>query len=241
MANYQDVFKRYEKKYMLTESQYEILRQNLEGYLVKDKFGLHTIGNIYFDTDNYELIRASIEKPVYKEKLRLRGYGTIKKDDSVFIELKKKYKGVVYKRRVQLPLKDAQAYLVDGKQPGISSQILREIHWFLQSYQPMPKVYIAYDRIAFAGRADSNLRLTFDHNIRFRESSLDPAKGHWGTPLLDQGRVLMEIKVPGSMPLWLSKILTEQRIFPTSFSKYGTCYQKFLLRKVYRQGGMTYA
>lgn len=241
MANYQDVFKRYEKKYMLTEHQYEILRQELDAYLVKDKFGMHTIGNIYFDTGSYELIRASIEKPVYKEKLRLRGYGALKKDDSVFIELKKKYKGIVYKRRVQLPLKDAQAYLVNGRQPGDFSQILREIDWFLQSYQPLPKVYIAYDRIAFSGLEDENLRLTFDHNIRFRESSLDLVKGHWGTPLLDHGKVLMEIKVPGTMPLWLSKILTEQRIFPTSFSKYGACYQKFLLPKVYRQGGMTCA
>jgi hypothetical protein len=46
--------------------------QQLENYIAEDHYGLHTIGNIYFDTDSYELIRTSIEKPVYKEKLRVR-------------------------------------------------------------------------------------------------------------------------------------------------------------------------
>ena len=34
----------------------------------------------------------------------------------------------------------------------------------------------------------------------------------------------MEVKIPGAMPLWLSEILTKYKIYPASFSKYGTCY-----------------
>ena len=36
----------------------------------------------------------------------------------------------------------------------------------------------------------------------------------------------MEIKIAGSMPMWLVKILDELKIYPTSFSKYGAAYNR---------------
>lgn len=241
MEQHQAVFKRYEKKYMLTTEQYQNLMQRLDGYMIPDHYGLHTIGSLYFDTDNFDLIRASIEKPVYKEKLRLRSYGIPKSSDPVFLELKKKYKGIVYKRRVKLSLEAAHRYLLLGEKPAVDSQILQEIDWFLEMYKPVPKVYIGYDRRALLGQEDENLRITFDQNIRFRESNLDLSKGDWGNQLLEPGKILMEIKIPGAMPVWMSQILTELKIFPTSFSKYGTCYKDHLIHKVYQTGGMTCA
>jgi len=35
----------------------------------------------------------------------------------------------------------------------------------------------------------------------------------------------MEIKTSGGIPLWMTHVLTQERIFKTSFSKYGTAYQ----------------
>jgi hypothetical protein len=237
MAEYQNVFKRKEKKYLLTAQQYQTLLPQLQGYMNQDEHGLHTICNLYFDTDRYDLIRHSIEKPVYKEKLRLRSYGVPKRSDNVFLELKKKLKGVVYKRRVSLTLEEARRYLVYHEQPRKESQILHEIDWFLQRYQPVPKIYIAYDRMALFWNEDKNLRITFDQNILFRESLLDLSKGNWGKPLLKTSNVLMEIKIPGAMPLWLSRILNELGLYPTSFSKYGNIYKEHLLQRVFPKGG----
>ena len=104
MGKVNTVFKRYEKKYLLTASQYGMFRELVDEYMQVDEYGESTICNIYYDTPNYDLIRASIEKPVYKEKLRLRSYGIPGPDDLVFLEMKKKYKGIVYKRRIVLPL-----------------------------------------------------------------------------------------------------------------------------------------
>ena len=227
----QTVFKRYEKKYLLTPEQYEQLRKCLQEFMQIDEYGLHTISNIYFDTDTYELIRTSIEKPVYKEKFRLRSYGIPGQNDTVFLELKKKYKGVVYKRRVPMDLQQAMGYLVDKKQAVEKTQILSEIDWFFKMYEPVPKVYIAYDRIAFFGKEDSNLRITFDTNIRWRDYDLDLSKGDYGEPIMEPDRFLMEIKIPGTMPLWLSHLLTKLGIYSNSFSKYGTCYQKNILKQ----------
>ncbi|MDF2843783.1 MAG: hypothetical protein K0R00_2209 [Herbinix sp.] len=36
----------------------------------------------------------------------------------------------------------------------------------------------------------------------------------------------MEIKIPGTMPIWLAHILDELNIYPSSFSKYGKAFLK---------------
>lgn len=225
------IFQRYEKKYLLTKSMYDAFLEATQSYIQVDTYGKHTICNIYYDTDNHELIRTSIEKPKYKEKLRLRSYGVPKQEDKVYLELKKKYKGIVYKRRVSLTLKEAEAYLNHGIKPSKEHQILREIDYFIALYQPKPKLYLAYDRVAYFGKEDPNVRITFDHNIRSREIDLSLSKGDKGKSLLDEMQYLMEIKVEGAMPIWLCRILSELEIYPTSFSKYGNIYKQSLLNQ----------
>lgn len=225
----QTVFERYEMKYMMMEEKYQELMKRLEFHMIQDEYGQHTICNIYYDTERYDLIRASIEKPVYKEKLRLRSYGVPKLEDPVFVELKKKYDGVVYKRRVKMPCQEATNCLMQHEPLEQSPQINKEINWFMTMYHPTPKVFLAYDRTALYGKEDSNLRITMDQRIRFREEDLDLSRGDWGEPLLEKGMVLMEVKISGAMPMWMSHLLAELKIYPASFSKYGACYKEALI------------
>jgi len=220
------VFERKEKKYLMGRRQFEELLERLLPYMRQDRYGLHTICNVYYDTPDYELIKTSLEKPVYKEKLRLRSYGVPGKDDLVFLEIKKKYQGVVYKRRTAMTLKEAEAYLENGKKPSGESQILCEIDYFLKHYRPVPAAFLAYDRIALFEVEDKNIRITFDRNIRSRDYDLDLSLGDYGELLLEDDCCLMEIKVPGVFPLWLAHILSEMRLYPVSFSKYGNVYLK---------------
>lgn len=222
------VFERYEKKYRLTEETYLQLMERLGDYMQADQYGKHTICSLYFDTKDYLLIRRSIEKPKYKEKLRLRSYGIPAPDTSVYLELKKKLKGITYKRRISLPYAEAQRYLLSGEQPTESGQILDEINWFRQQYQPMPKVLLFYERVALFGKEDPTLRITFDTDIRYRTDDFDLSLGDEGTPLLQPGERLMEIKVSSALPFWLSRMLSELKIYPVSFSKYGTVYRELL-------------
>ncbi len=222
-------FKRYEKKYMLTPDQLAKMLAGINGHMRADEFGRYTICNIYYDTDDFQLIRASLEKPVYKEKLRMRSYGVPGSRDEVFVELKKKYDSVVYKRRTVMKTADAVSYIHDGAVLGREDQICREIDWFMHSYHPKPKVFIAYDRTAFAGLDNPDLRLTFDTNLRWRDRDLDLRAGDYGEPLLASDQILMEIKIPGTTPVWLAHLLSEIGAFPTSFSKYGTCYTQNIL------------
>lgn len=224
----QSVFQRVEKKYLIHPHQYKPFMQELEKHMVLDQFGLHTICNIYYDTDSYYFIRNSIEKPAYKEKLRLRSYGIPKDTDTVFVELKKKYKGIVYKRRVAMTLREAEYYLDYGIKLKMDNQIFREIDYFLTRNHPKSKLYLAYDRRAYYGKEDNSLRLTLDQNIRSREEDLHLGSGDAGVPCLAPGEYLMELKVMGAMPLWLVRLLTDLEIYPVSFSKYGTIYKQNL-------------
>lgn len=227
----QSVFKRKEMKYLLDPQQYSEFRKRITGYMEQDQYGLHTICSIYFDNDDDHIIKNSLEKPLYKEKLRLRSYGVPKDESSpVFLELKKKYKGIVYKRRIPLTLKSAEDYIYNDIKPD-QSQIFREIDYFRRLYNVYPKIFIGYDRIAMFGTADHELRLTFDFNVRCRRTMLHLTDGDHGTKLIPDGYALMEIKISGSMPLWLSHILTELKIYPTSFSKYGEFYKAELASK----------
>lgn len=225
-------FKRYEKKYMLTPDQFQQMLAGMEQYVRADEFGHYTICNIYYDTDNFQLIRASLEKPIYKEKLRMRSYGVPGGQDKVFVELKKKYDGVVYKHRVVMEAAAAAAYINHGNIPEEESQICREIDWFMHSYQPVPKVFIAYDRTAFAGVDNPDLRITFDTNLRWRDTDLDLRAGDYGAPILPSDQILMEIKIPGTAPVWLARLLSETGAFPVSFSKYGACYKQNILGRI---------
>ena len=227
----QNCFKRYEKKFLLTKAQYEAVKAGIEGHMEPDAHANYTICNLYYDTDDWQLIRESIEKPAYKEKLRVRSYGTAKEMDNVFVEIKKKYDGVVYKRRIVLPAREAVLYLKSGLLTK-PSQISREINWLRNRLPLKHKVFIGYDREAYAGIKgieNPELRVTFDTNLRYREDRLDLRKGDDGYPLLDSGKILMEIKIPGAAPLWLARLLSENDIHMTSFSKYGTYYQSVVM------------
>lgn len=223
----QTVFKRIEKKYLIDKDKYLLLLKKCGDNLLKDEFGLHMVSNIYYDTDNYELIRKSIEKPLYKEKIRLRSYDIPSDDTMVYIELKKKYEGVVHKRRVTLPLKEAKEYL-ENRKINNNDQISNEINYCLEYYLLKPKLYLAYDRIAYYGKDGEDLRVTFDTNIRSRTDDLDLTLGDAGKLLLKKDQYLMEVKSSQGLPLWFIKILDELKIYPVSFSKYGSIYQKML-------------
>ena len=228
MSEIQSSFQRYEKKYLLTKDQYHAVRLGMAAWMKPDAYPRYSITNLYYDTGHFDLIRASLEKPVYKEKLRLRSYGVPGNRDLVFLEIKKKVEEVVYKRRITLPVRDADAFVI-GAQKGDDSQIGREIAYFLHLYRPEAKVFIAYEREAWAAADGGELRITFDTALRARSNDLDLRLGDHGVPLLPDDRILMEIKIPAAAPLWLARLLSAAGIFPVSFSKYGTYYKEFIL------------
>ena len=225
------VFKRIEKKYLLSEAQQEALFQRIGAQLRPDEYGRSTVLSLYLDTPDHRIIRSSIEAADYKEKLRLRSYGTARADSTVFLELKKKFGGVVYKRRAAMTLTEAERYLRTGIKP-FESQIMSELDWAMRLYgRPKGAMLIACEREAWFDEAHPDLRLTFDRSIRCRENELRLDRGSAGCALLPKNTVLLEIKTAGAMPLWLADALDAEGILPGSFSKYGEAYLRTLEKK----------
>lgn len=237
---YQNVFKRYELKYMLTQEQKEKVLEAMESHMALDKYGRTTIRNIYYDTDNYRLIRRSIEKPAYKEKLRIRSYSQAEPGSQVFVELKKKYDSVVYKRRLSLSEEEAIDWVNGKHHCSKETQIANEIEYFLEYYETLhPAVFLSYEREAYYSIDGDDFRVTFDDNILCRQEDLSLESEVWGEPLLEEGKVLMEIKTSGGMPMWMAHALSKEQIYKTSFSKYGTAYETMIYPKI--KGGYVYA
>ena len=220
----QSCFARFETKYFLTKKQYEGMLAGMAAHAVPDACPKYTINNIYFDTENFQLIRDSLEKPAYKEKLRLRSYGQVQPGDTVFLEMKKKLDSVVYKRRIVFPIEEAIAYLERGVRPSDDNQICKEIDWLRRCYDLKPVAFIGYDREAYAGLENPELRITFDTNLRWRSTDLDLRSADVGEVLGPPDAILMEVKFPGVCPFWLSRLMSELGVRRTSFSKYGSCY-----------------
>lgn len=225
----QMIFQRYEYKYLMDLRQMQAVLEAMAPHMVPDEYSHSSIRNLYLDTPDFLLIRRSLERPVYKEKLRVRSYGRAGAHAPVFVELKKKYRSVVYKRRISMSQDDANGCL-DGTRDWPDTQIGAELAYAMDFYQTLrPAVFISYERDAYHGITDRDFRVTFDTEMRYRREELTLDSDPWGAALLPAGQVLMELKVAGGFPVWMARVLSQQGIFKTSFSKYGTAYQTMLL------------
>jgi len=236
----QDIFRRREKKYLITSEQGAALQKLVSRYTVIDQHGEYLIRDLYYDTANWDIIGKSIQRPSYKEKLRLRLYGQYNNESQGFLEMKRKYESIVYKRRIAFPLSELKNRCVREIVSEVDSQISREISYFLKVNPVSEKIYIAYKRTAYTGVEDEGLRITFDRDLVFHLCSLN---GNYlseyndcqiggrqieDCQIIEQNQILMEIKTSGAIPLWLTGALSENNIFPISFSKFGVCYARYI-------------
>ena len=159
----------------------------------------------------------------------------VESNEIVFLELKKKINKIVAKRRATMTYAQAQEFLKTGIIPETDNykdkQVLCEIKDFLKRYPSKPKVYISYERIAYFDKNDKDFRVSFDRKILTRRTNVHFSDNDYGTPLLTDNRYLMEIKLSNYIPKWLCSILSEQKIYPQGFSKYGTEFKCYLENK----------
>ena len=172
----------------------------------------------------------------------------------VFFGIKKKFKGIVYKRRLALTLPAALAFvsglpyeqacarwplsdaaLAAAALSPATRQIARELEAAMDRWLPLvPSVGIACHRVAWAYRPemleerrgdelfDSDLRITFDDCLEYLDCHR--FRSPW-RPIIESSESVMEIKSAGPYPPWLVEVLSAERIYPASFTKYGNAYQ----------------
>ena len=215
-------FQRIETKYILDRATLALLEAEMQAYLIPDDYATSTISNVYFDNDDFQMIQDSIDKKGGREKLRMRTYVEEPTDNSqVFLEIKKKCDEVGFKYRLVSNLTSVVNYIENGlADETISDERVKA------EVEELPKMGISYERYSMKGLEDKKVRVTVDSNIRYRDYDVDLTSGRYGLPLLEEGQVIMEIKISGQYPQWLADILNKYGIEEQSFSKYGRAYLK---------------
>lgn len=230
-----EFFTRYELKYLIDWNTYQQFIKALMPYMAYDKFGkqdgMYQIVTLYFESPDYKIYYETVNKLKFRQKLRLRVYNDVTTDDQAFFEIKQKHKRVVNKRRTMIALHDAYDFIdkhAKAEQMDLNAydasnfQILKEIDSFQRFYELTPKLIVSYERQAFQGLFEDDLRVTFDYNLRCRGDDLRIENGPHGQHFVDEDHVIMEVKMSHSVPLWLSRLLSEFGVKKNSVSKYCT-------------------
>lgn len=240
------VFSRYEMKFIITKEQYEKVVEGFGDKMELDEYNiggkLYTIMNLYYDTPTDDLVSTGLKhRDKYRFKIRLRSYDP--EYPTAFLEIKKKVNGLVNKRRTLMYIDDVNPFLQEHvpvpESKIVKRQVVKELDVIARQIELLPKVVLCYDREAFFGTQseDGDLRVTFDTNIRARRHDLDLRLGSFGERILDENLVLMEVKVDKSVPLWLSRLMSENSVRKQRFSKYGTEFSQYILNNQEEENG----
>lgn len=230
-----EIFTRREQKYLITTDQYLELVQQMSPYMRPDKYGTngkYTVTSLYFESPDYKIYYETKNKLRFRQKLRLRVYDDTDINGTAFFEVKQKHKKVVNKRRMILPLSEAYHYLDHASHIPLENiqtsnmQVLREIDHFRELFNLKPEMIVSYDRHAFHGVHDPELRVTFDLNLRCRNNDLAVENGPQGENFIDKNLVVLEVKVNDSVPLWLTRILQDLNCEQRSASKFCTSLER---------------
>ena len=198
----------------------------------------YPVVSLYYDNMDRDCYWEKARGVPSRRKLRVRVYGT--RDGVVpatsFIEIKHKCEGRGVKRRVQLPL--AQALRIcEGHVPAgvpfseADERVLRETHDLVHRRGFRPVLVMRYDRTAYASAdPESDLRVTFDSGVRMRFDNLSPEaddrRFDASCELDEAGEAVMEVKITGCIPYWLSRTIAEAGCRMQSHSKYASALEQ---------------
>src|SRR5690625_2994341 len=189
-----EIFRRKEQKYLISSQQYLELVDRMQPYMRPDKYGVdgkYTISSLYFESPDRKIYYETKNKLKFRQKLRLRVYDDANIDSTAFFEIKQKHKKVVNIRRMLLPLFEAYRYLNDSTRLSLEDfetsnfQVLKEIDHYRRLFNLQPEMIVSYDRHAFHGIYDDELRVTCDLNLRWRNDDLALEHGAYGLNFID--------------------------------------------------------
>lgn len=218
---------RHEYKYIIDETQENILYALAQGILLRDSHvqedGMYTIRSLYFDDPYDSCFYENMNGTDPRSKFRIRYYNS--DTTQIRLEKKSKQRGMTNKiscsltREECLQLMQGQQITPTEEMPEVKAEILRQMQMRLL----LPKVIVTYDRIPFVYSA-GNVRITFDKNITAStEISLFLDGNYRQRPIMAYSQSVLEVKWDELLPLHIQKILQLDTLQWSAFSKYYMC------------------
>jgi SPX domain protein involved in polyphosphate accumulation len=217
---------RIELKYRLTYFQYLKVRNAIKPYVVMDPYTRGTSTNrylvrsLYFDTPDYRAYEQKMSGDCDRVKFRLRSYSKENTEtNTIRVELKMRQGNRMVKKSVFVPPQEYQHFMKHGHWEDIQEPVTTEFERQSLTQGLVPVVLIEYDREGYQTRFKSDLRLTFDHQMRSAHARmLFPDHPFFRTQIPKS--VIFEIKFKEHLPLWLTGLVREQGLKVISNSKY---------------------
>jgi SPX domain protein involved in polyphosphate accumulation len=229
---------RYERKYYVSNNDLEAVRARLLPFVVPDEFtsgngrGIneYKVQSIYFDTpfmDFYDEKKDGLEN---RNKFRIRGYGEYFAGITAFLEIK--IKTGVRISKVRAPFQyDQIRELLAGQN---INEIVTPMKGFKNAYEDARKYLfyhfryslrpvnlVIYEREAFMGLFDKDIRITFDKNVRTAiYPKLDELYGCKRAKYLNPNAFVLEVKYSNEPPIWALSIIEEFALKLKAISKY---------------------
>lgn len=226
---------RYEKKYIVTNIQMEILKNTLSAALyldsnIKSSDGSYFIRSLYFDdykNTSYYQVLDGVSK---REKYRIRYYNL----DPSYITLEKKSKvNNLGKKDKDILTKDIVMKFITNEEIDSNRPVVSELQSKMKTDFYKPVIIIDYERMAFTYPVN-DVRITLDYNIscsyeiqKFFENNIN------SIPLLEKNTAILEVKYNDFLPDIIKQLINIGNLEITSFSKYSTGRE--MLEKIERR------
>jgi SPX domain protein involved in polyphosphate accumulation len=222
------LFDRFEIKYVIHHTQAAELKKIIAPFVRPDEHngpnGFYPIVSLYYDTLGYQCFWDKIDGVKVRRKLRIRRYGNAPPDRGVVVEIKHRIDQTLQKRRAGGTFDGVVTALQTGDfaAAGVDSQqSLEEAHLMVRRGEMKPKVFVGYNREAWFGIYERNLRITFDRTLMY--SRYHPSRNlesRLTDYFLNPAQFVLELKFNGEIPSWLCAALNSLDLQSRRVSKY---------------------
>lgn len=226
---------RHELKFLITNSEAEILRRRLTTFMRLDPHtdltGNYRVRSLYFDDLNFSAYRDKMDGVPSRQKFRIRIYNST----SNRITLERKIKEDSFVQKQSAPLTRSQ---VEMLQSGNYSFLLKTPHplhkifyFEVVSRVLRPTLIVEYEREPYLYEY-GDVRVTFDRNVRAVLAREDIFSTYLPTALvLEPGKLILEVKYTQFFPSMIRDLLPTHGVEFVALSKYVSCFDKTLYKR----------
>ncbi|MBF0448642.1 MAG: polyphosphate polymerase domain-containing protein [Magnetococcales bacterium] len=167
---------RFESKYLIDLPLYYRLRTALMGWCRLDDHSRVSASNrylvrsLYFDTQNFDAYVEKIHGVCNRNKLRFRTYfRTYGETKFLKVEQKQRIGQFISKKVSTIDVKQYDQFMATGCF-SVDDPKLHDFERIVHLRHQKPVTLVEYDREAWFLKSNSNVRLSFDHDVRYAES-----------------------------------------------------------------------
>jgi hypothetical protein len=228
---------RREYKYLAPVGIIDQLRSAIKPYIELDKYASirpnkeYTVRSIYYDDKDLNAYYEKVEGIKNRNKIRIRCYNEYNHTNIAFLEIKRRLENFIDKHRSPLKFEyledlfytgDIESYIIQKEPDALDNA--KRFFFQINKNHMKPISLVVYDREAFFSIFDSNIRITFDKNLRYY--SFPDTASFYNESLLKSAMpkyFILEIKFYKGFSEHFQDIINRFVLVRLALSKYQIC------------------